>query len=170
MFKRFGQCAWFFERALLIGIVFTVIGKYPLELMLSPSVAAERVLNALSGLVPSVAAVFLLMRRRGYTEDAPEYKNTMIAFGMVFALWLGLTALTDGAVWFSVFNKNLAEAILLGDTQIVPEEKKGAVRLLTCGLTLLADVCLYLPAALSGEYCGVRKRLRDRNELTKPTE
>ncbi len=85
---------------------------------------------------------------------------------MVFALWLALTALTNGAVWFSGFNKNLAEAILLGDTQIVPEEKEGSVRLLTCGLTLLADACLYLPAALLGEYCGVRRRLYDRNELT----
>ena len=154
----------------MIGIVATVIGKYPIELLFSPSLAAERVLNALLALVPSVVAVFLLMRRRGYTEDAPVYKNTMIAFGMVFALWLGLTALTDGAVWFSVFNKNLAEAILLGDTQIVPEEKEGTVRLLTCGLTLLADVFLYLPAALLGEYCGFKKRLHDRNELTKPME
>lgn len=170
MLKRFGQCAWVFERALLIGIVATVIGKYPLELMLSPSLAAERVLNALLALVPSVFAVFLMMRRRGYVEETPEYKNTMIAFGMVFALWLGLTALTNGAVWFSGFNKNLAEAILLGDTQIVPDEQKGMLRLLTCGLTLLADVCLYLPVALLGEYCGIRRRLNDRNELTGQTE
>ena len=170
MLTRFGRCAWVFERALLIGIVATVIAKYPIELLLSPSLAAERVLNALLALVPSVVAVFLLMRRRGYTEDAPVYKNTMIAFGMVFALWLVLTALTNGAVWFSGFNSNLAEAILLGDTQIVPDEQKETLRLLTCGLTLVADVCLYLPAALLGEYCGAGRRLYDRNELTGQTE
>lgn len=56
------------------------------------------------------------------------------------------------------------------DEPLFEEEKEGTLRLLTCGLTLLADACLYLPAALWGEHIGVQKRLRERAALTGQTE
>ncbi len=168
--KRFGQYVLRFEGAILFGILVAVIGKYPIELMLSPSLAAERVLNAFLVLLPSVSMLFWLMRGHGYKTGKFSPKDSLIAFGAVFALQIVLTALTDGAIWFSGLNGNLAEAIVLGDAQMIPEEKEGTLRLLTCGLTLLADACLYLPAALWGEHSGVQKRLRERAALTGQTE
>lgn len=159
-----------FEGAILFGVLVAVIGKYPIELMLSPSLAVERVLNAVLLIIPSLGAWFVQMRRYGYKNGMFRLQSTLLAVGAVFALRLLLTALTNGAIWFSGLNGQLAEAIVLGDAQIVSAEQEGTLRLLTCGLTLALDVCLYLPACLSGERIGVQKRLRDRNELTGQTK
>lgn len=156
--------------SMLAGLLAVLLCKYPIEMLFSPALAAERVLNAFLALVPSVFAFFWLARKQGYKKETFTYWETLPALCGAFAVGLLLTVLTDGAVWFSGLLSGLAEAVVLGNVQLASEEQAQTVLLLTVGFAALADMLLYLPAYLAGVYCGAAARRRDRKELTSQAE
>lgn len=160
-FTKLGTYALDYIAAMWVGILVLFIALYPIELIVELTPLAERIVRASLCTVGTTVWLFISAHRIGYKSKAFKFPTVIAALLTLFVLQQVLSVVTDYVIYIAGATNDLAEAVRFGN-RVTGLEAPGYVKYL-CLLAL--DLLLFIPAVLTGEYLGARKRQKDRDAL-----
>ena len=170
----FGTYLWSFIASLWFGLMVQLLFNLPIKFLVGTNQLALNVLGAAVFAVATSAWLFYSSYRRGYKRKALSISQLLAVFvpvifvQQIVACLFGYVSYTSGAAHdlaVAVFLQN-HEVNVDPNTHLIVGIPLWGYHVMMVGLAL---VC-YLPALISGQTIGVRKRENERKELTSEKE
>ena len=144
-----------------VGLLVSLICNIPLRFV--------KIINTdlgafLVGIIGMGITLFLRSYRKGYTANPSIYsfklKTTLLFIVMVFALQSILILIIDHTVYISgptCWLSNYILSVVNPTTEAAPKMLNG----IRWVLILIANICIYAPLMILGEYKGFKQRSKD---------
>lgn len=169
IFSKFGTYILDFIAAILIGMLVETFAPLPILLAADLSTLSTRVIKAAFFIIVTTAWLFFSARTIGYKSKETNIRGLLVSIILIFALQQVLSPLFNYAEYISGGVLALTYAIFLGNDPFISAADShlaSDVPIWGYHVVMLAvALVFYLPAIITGEYLGVKKREKDRNEL-----